>query len=116
MSLAAQRRWIMPKKAGDVPDGIPALVAQVLACRRRVGLTDLAASAQRVDYTPAAGNCICNRPSPRDYRISMASAVPPNWVQERGGGFVHSFKRNECVHPRHVRATNWRNDYLAVHL
>jgi single-stranded-DNA-specific exonuclease len=33
MSLAAQRRWIMPKKAGDVPDGIPALVAQVLACR-----------------------------------------------------------------------------------
>src|SRR2546422_8523318 len=33
MALAAQRRWIMPKKAGDVPDGIPALVAQVLACR-----------------------------------------------------------------------------------
>jgi single-stranded-DNA-specific exonuclease len=33
MSLAAQRRWIMPKKARNVPDGIPALVAQVLACR-----------------------------------------------------------------------------------
>src|SRR5438874_235014 len=33
MTLAAQRRWIMPKKARDVPDGIPALVAQVLACR-----------------------------------------------------------------------------------
>src|SRR5204862_6388960 len=33
MTLAAQRRWIMPKKAGDVPDGIPALVAQVLGCR-----------------------------------------------------------------------------------
>jgi len=33
MALAAQRRWIMPIKAGDVPDGIPALVAQVLACR-----------------------------------------------------------------------------------
>src|SRR2546427_13150715 len=33
MTLAAQRRWIMPKQAGDVPDGIPALVAQVLACR-----------------------------------------------------------------------------------
>src|SRR3989449_11403001 len=33
MALAAQRRWIMHKKAGDVPDGIPALVAQVLACR-----------------------------------------------------------------------------------
>src|SRR2546428_2567092 len=33
MTFAAQRRWIMPKKAGDVPDGIPALVAQVLACR-----------------------------------------------------------------------------------
>jgi hypothetical protein len=33
MTLAAQRRWIMPKKAGDVPDGIPPLVAQVLACR-----------------------------------------------------------------------------------
>ncbi|TME58531.1 MAG: single-stranded-DNA-specific exonuclease RecJ, partial [Chloroflexi bacterium] len=33
MTLAAQRRWIMPKKAGDVPDGIPALVAQVLAGR-----------------------------------------------------------------------------------
>src|SRR5881296_3907058 len=33
MSLVAQRRWIMPTKPGDVPDGIPALVAQVLACR-----------------------------------------------------------------------------------
>jgi len=33
MTLAAQRRWIMPKKTRDVPDGIPALVAQVLACR-----------------------------------------------------------------------------------
>jgi len=33
MTLAARRRWIMPKKARDVPDGIPALVAQVLACR-----------------------------------------------------------------------------------
>src|SRR3989475_6780171 len=33
MALMAQRRWIMPKKARDVPDGIPALVAQVLACR-----------------------------------------------------------------------------------
>ena len=33
MTLAAQRRWIMPKKARDAPDGIPALVAQVLACR-----------------------------------------------------------------------------------
>jgi single-stranded-DNA-specific exonuclease len=33
MTFAAQRRWIMPKKARDVPDGIPALVAQVLACR-----------------------------------------------------------------------------------
>src|SRR5256885_14121636 len=33
MALAAQRRWIMPKKARDAPDGIPALVAQVLACR-----------------------------------------------------------------------------------
>src|SRR5256885_226207 len=33
MTFAAQRRWIMPRKAGDVPDGIPALVAQVLACR-----------------------------------------------------------------------------------
>src|SRR5204863_9264048 len=33
MTLAAQRRWIMPKKAGDVPDGIPALVAQMLAGR-----------------------------------------------------------------------------------
>src|SRR6202165_1016246 len=33
MTLAAQKRWIMPKKARDVPDGIPALVAQVLACR-----------------------------------------------------------------------------------
>ena len=29
----AQRRWIMPTKPGNVPDGIPALVAQVLACR-----------------------------------------------------------------------------------
>jgi single-stranded-DNA-specific exonuclease len=36
MSLAAQRRWVMPKKTGDVPDGIPALVARVLAGR---GLT-----------------------------------------------------------------------------
>src|SRR5437867_1721437 len=33
MALAAQRRWIMPKKARDDPDGIPALVARVLACR-----------------------------------------------------------------------------------
>ena len=33
MSLVAQRRWIMPTKPGNVPDGIPALVAQVLACR-----------------------------------------------------------------------------------
>jgi single-stranded-DNA-specific exonuclease len=33
MTLAAQRRWIMPSKAGDTPDGIPALVAQVLAGR-----------------------------------------------------------------------------------
>src|SRR5256885_1446671 len=33
MALAAQRRWIMPKKARDAPDGIPALVAQVLAWR-----------------------------------------------------------------------------------
>jgi single-stranded-DNA-specific exonuclease len=33
MALTAQRRWIMPSKAGDAPDGIPALVAQVLACR-----------------------------------------------------------------------------------
>src|SRR5436190_4444220 len=33
MTFAAQRRWIMPKKARDVPDGIPALVAQVLAGR-----------------------------------------------------------------------------------
>ena len=33
MSLVAQRRWIMPTKPGYVPDGIPALVAQVLACR-----------------------------------------------------------------------------------
>src|SRR5207302_5795443 len=33
MALAAHRLWIMPKKAGNVPDGIPALVAQVLACR-----------------------------------------------------------------------------------
>jgi single-stranded-DNA-specific exonuclease len=33
MALTAQRRWIMPSKAGDAPDGVPALVAQVLACR-----------------------------------------------------------------------------------
>src|SRR2546428_9279926 len=33
MSLVAQRRWIMPTQPGNVPDGIPALVAQVLACR-----------------------------------------------------------------------------------
>jgi single-stranded-DNA-specific exonuclease len=33
MTLAAQRRWIMPKRTRDVPDGIPALVAQVLAGR-----------------------------------------------------------------------------------
>src|SRR5256885_15712042 len=33
MSLVAQRRWIMPTKPGNVPDGIPALVAQVLAGR-----------------------------------------------------------------------------------
>src|SRR5256714_2010126 len=33
MTLAAQRRWIMPKKTRDAPDGTPALVAQVLACR-----------------------------------------------------------------------------------
>src|SRR5438477_4786255 len=33
MTLAAQRRWIMPKKTRDAPDGISALVAQVLACR-----------------------------------------------------------------------------------
>jgi single-stranded-DNA-specific exonuclease len=33
MSLVAQRRWIMPTKPGNVPDGIPTLVAQVLACR-----------------------------------------------------------------------------------
>ena len=42
MALAAQRRWIMPMKARDVPDGIPALVAQVLACRGLEG-TDMAA-------------------------------------------------------------------------
>ena len=33
MALVPQRRWIMPMKAGDAPDGISALVAQVLACR-----------------------------------------------------------------------------------
>ncbi|HEV8535106.1 MAG TPA: single-stranded-DNA-specific exonuclease RecJ [Candidatus Limnocylindria bacterium] len=33
MAFAAQRRWIMPTASRDVPDGIPALVAQVLACR-----------------------------------------------------------------------------------
>src|SRR2546426_2174370 len=32
MALAAQRRWIMPKKAGDVRVGRPAFVAEVLAC------------------------------------------------------------------------------------
>jgi len=37
MSLAPQRRWIMPTKAGDAPDGIPALIAQVLACRGLAG-------------------------------------------------------------------------------
>src|SRR5260221_1109031 len=42
MALAAQRRWIMPKTARDVPDGIPALVAQVLACRG-VAAGDMAA-------------------------------------------------------------------------
>src|SRR5438270_10002512 len=33
MSLVAQRRWVMPTKPRNVPDGIPALVAQVLAGR-----------------------------------------------------------------------------------
>jgi single-stranded-DNA-specific exonuclease len=33
MALAPQRLWIMPSKATDAPDGIAALVAQVLACR-----------------------------------------------------------------------------------
>src|SRR2546430_10155050 len=33
MSLVAQRRWIKPTKPGNGPDGIPALVAQVLAGR-----------------------------------------------------------------------------------
>jgi len=37
MSLAPQRRWIMPTKAGDAPDGIPALIGQVLACRGLAG-------------------------------------------------------------------------------
>jgi single-stranded-DNA-specific exonuclease len=33
MDLVARRRWIMPSQGGDVPDGIPVLVARVLACR-----------------------------------------------------------------------------------
>ena len=42
MTFAAQRRWIMPVRPGDAPDGIPALVAQILACRG-VPATDMAA-------------------------------------------------------------------------
>src|SRR5256885_8430389 len=33
MALVPQRRWIMPMNPGNVRDGIPALVAQVLGCR-----------------------------------------------------------------------------------
>ncbi|HEV8468038.1 MAG TPA: single-stranded-DNA-specific exonuclease RecJ [Candidatus Limnocylindria bacterium] len=42
MSLVAQRRWIMPTKPGNVPDGIPALVAEVLA-GRGLAAADMAA-------------------------------------------------------------------------
>src|SRR5207244_12662098 len=42
MALAPQRLWIMPTKATDAPDGIAALVAQVLACRG-IAVSEMAA-------------------------------------------------------------------------
>jgi len=42
MGLVAQRRWIMPaQRIGDVPDGIPALVARILA-GRGIGAREMA--------------------------------------------------------------------------
>jgi single-stranded-DNA-specific exonuclease len=43
MALTPQRRWIMPgQQVGDVPDGIPALVARILA-GRGIGSAEMAA-------------------------------------------------------------------------
>jgi len=42
MALAPQRLWIMPTKATDAPDGIAALVAQVLGCRG-IAVSEMAA-------------------------------------------------------------------------
>ncbi|TME28305.1 MAG: single-stranded-DNA-specific exonuclease RecJ, partial [Chloroflexi bacterium] len=42
MGLVPRRRWIMPTKTGDVPDGIPALVGQVLA-GRGISVSEMAA-------------------------------------------------------------------------
>ena len=42
MALVPQRLWIMPTKATDAPDGIAALVAQILACRG-IAVSEMAA-------------------------------------------------------------------------
>src|SRR5438552_1325229 len=94
MALAPQRLWIMPTKATDAPDGIAALVAQVLACRG-IAVSEMAAflAARPADAGPPMRDL--DRAAPAwAWRCAWPSAGSVRIATRDGGANCSSSRRS----------------------